>query len=292
MAGVKKRILITGAGGFVGKNLVEQLGLKYSILAPKRSELNLLDENQVRKYFEANKIDIVVHAAVVGGSRTEEYAENALNQNLRMFFNVIKQQERFKRMIFLGSGAEYDKSRPLIKIREIDFGDSIPIDEYGFAKFLCSKYIENTRKVVCLRIFGLFGKYEDYRFRFISNAICQNLRGKTITMNQNVVFDYVFIDDFVKIVDHFISHIPKERFYNIGSGHRIDLVTIANTINQVAKRKSKIVIKTKGLNKEYSCDNSRLRREIPHLRFRSYAKAIAQLHSWYSDYIKDTQNEN
>lgn len=286
---MKKHVLITGAGGFVGKNLVEQLGSKYSILAPKRSELDLLDENQVRKYFEANNIDVVIHAAVVGGSRTEEHEENALGQNLRMFFNVVKQQKRFKRMIFLGSGAEYDKSRPLVKVREIEFGDSIPKDEYGFAKFLCSKYIEKTRKVVCLRIFGLFGKYEDYRFRFISNAICQNLRGKPITMNQNVVFDYVFVDDFVKVVDHFIGHIPRDRFYNIGSGHRIDLVTIAKTINQVSKRKSKIVIKHKGLNNEYSCDNSRLRREIPGLRFRSHNKAIAELYSWYAEQVKGIQ---
>lgn len=55
-------------------------------------------------------------------------------------------------MIHFGSGAEYDKSKPIVKVKETDFGKVIPKDEYGFFKYICSKYIEKTDKIICLRI--------------------------------------------------------------------------------------------------------------------------------------------
>lgn len=276
-----KNVLITGANGFVGKNLSEQLNIKYSLLTPLRAELDLLDEEKVDSYFKNHKIDVVIHAAVVGGSRKEEQVDSALSQNLRMFFNIIKNKKYFKKMIFLGSGAEYDKSKPIIDVTENDFGKSIPNDEYGFFKYICSKYIETQENIVSLRIFGLFGKYEDYRYRFISNAICQNISKFPITINQNVFFDYVFIDDFVKIVDYFIDHKPKHNFYNIGTGKKIDLLTIANLINEVADKKSEIIVKNDGLNKEYSCNNQRLMDELGDFEFSNIKDSIKNLYYWY-----------
>lgn len=281
MGVVNKNVLITGANGFIGKNLCEQLKNKYNLLIPLRIELDLLDEEKVDKYFQDNKIDVVIHAAVVGGSRTEEHADLALSQNLRMFFNILKNKKYFKKMIYLGSGAEYDKTKPIVSIKEEEFGKTIPKDEYGFFKYICSRYIEEQDKIVSLRIFGMFGKYEDCRYRFISNAICQNLSGYPITINQNVFFDYVYVDDFVKIVDYFISHEVKYKFYNIGTGKKIDLVTIANLINEVADNKIKIVIKNKGLNNEYTCINQRLMSELDNFKFSEINKSIKSLYDWY-----------
>jgi len=281
-----KKILLTGANGFIGKNLREQLSKKHCLLAPSRKELDLLDEKHVDTYFSTNQIDTVIHCAVVGGSRKEEHVSSSLSDNLRIFFNLLKNKNKFKKMIHLGSGAEYDKSKPIIKVKEIDFGKTIPQDEYGFFKYLCSKYIEKEENIVCLRIFGLFGKYEDHRYRFISNAITNSLKGRPIIMNQNVFFDYAHIDDFVKIVDYFINHKSKYTFYNIGTGKSIDLFTIANKINLISEKISKIEIKNKGLNNEYSCNNKRLISELKKLKFRPFDQSLKELYDWYKNKLK------
>src|SRR3989344_3661828 len=255
----KKTIFITGAGGFIGRNLTEQFSKKYKLLTPGHRELDLLNEKAVDNFFKKNNIDVVINCAVIGGSRKEEHVDSSLSGNLRIFFNLLRNKDKFKKMIHLGSGAEYDKIKPIVKVKESDLGKTIPKDEYGFFKYICSKYIEKEKNIVCIRIFGLFGRYEDYRYRFISNALVNNISGLPITMNQNVFFDYVYIDDFVKIIDHFINHKVKHRFYNSGTGNKIDILTIAKKINLISAKKSKIIVKNKGLNNEYTCDSRRLK---------------------------------
>jgi len=276
-----KTIFITGANGFIGKNLSEQLGNKYKLLTPRRKELNLLNTKDVVTYFKRNKIDVVINCAAVGGSRIEEHVSSALSDNLRIFFNLLKNKDKYKKIIHLGSGAEYDKSKPIVKIKEIDFGKTIPQDEYGFFKYICSTYIEKEKNIVCLRIFGLFGKYEDFRYRFISNAITNNLKGLPITLNQNVFFDYMYIDDFIKIVDYFINHNVKQKFYNIGTGNKIDILTIAKKINKISDKQSKVMLKNKGLNSEYTCDNRRLINELKQFKFTSFDQSLEELYKWY-----------
>lgn len=281
----KKTIFITGARGFIGRNLTEQLGKKYNLLAPRHKELDLLDEKVVDNFFKKNKIDVVINCAVIGGSRKEEHVDSSLSGNLRIFFNLIRNKNRYKKMIHLGSGAEYDKTKPIVKVKETDLGKTIPKDEYGFFKYICTKYIEKEKNIICLRIFGLFGKYEDCRCRFISNAIVNNLKSQPITMNQNVFFDYTDINDFVRIVDYFINYKTKYKFYNIGTGHRIDILTIANKINKISNKKSKITIKNMGLNNEYTCDNSRLVNELKKFEFTDFDKSLVGLYNWYKNKI-------
>ncbi len=281
MGKIRKTIFITGAGGFIGKNLTEQLNKKYNLLTPRHKDLDLLEEKAVDNFFKKNKIDVVINCAVIGGSRKEEHVDSSLSDNLRIFFNLLKNKDKYKKMIHLGSGAEYDKSKPIINVKESDFDRTIPQDEYGFFKYICSKYIEKEKNIVCLRIFGLFGKFEDYRYRFISNAIVNNIKGLPITINQNVFFDYLYIDDFVKIVDYFISNNVKQKFYNIGTGKKIYILTIAKKINLISDKKSKIIIKSKGLNNEYSCDNQRLINELKKFKFASFDQSLRELYLWY-----------
>jgi GDP-L-fucose synthase len=279
----KMNIFLTGVNGFAGKNLKEYLEKKYTLFAPSRQELDLLNEEKVEKFFKTHKIDVVIHTALVGGSRKEEATESALNQNLRMFFNIVRNKDRFKKMIHCGSGAEYDKRFPIVKAKEEDFDKRVPIDEYGYGKYICSKYIENTENIVCLRIFALFGKGEDYRYRFISNAMCRNIFGLPITMNRDVNFDYIYINDFVRIVEHFINNRAKHKFYNVGTGKRVNLKKIADKINEIADNKSKIIVKKGGLNKEYSCNNKRLIGELKDFTFTGFNDYMAELYSWYKE---------
>ncbi len=277
----KLNVFITGANGFAGRSLKEYLEDSYNLLTPNRKELDLLNENQVDNFFKKNKIDIVINTALVGGSRIEEAKKDALAQNLRMFFNIIRNKNKFKKMIHCGSGAEYDKRFPIVKVREEDFDKKVPIDEYGYGKYICSKYIEQTENIVNLRIFALFGPGEDYRYRFISNAICRNIFNLPITMRQDVYFDYIYIKDFVRIVEYFIENDANYKFYNIGTGNRRNIKKIAEKINEITNKKSRIIIKKNGLNNEYTCNNSRLVKEIRDFKFTEFNTCIQELYLWY-----------
>ncbi len=281
----KKKILITGANGFAGRHIKECLGNKYALFTPSHKDLDLLNEKEVDIFFTTHKIDVVIHAAVVGGSRKEEAEESALGQNLRMFFNILRNKKRFKKMIHFGSGAEYDKRFPIVQVKEEDFDTRVPSDEYGYMKYICSKYIENIDDIICLRIFALFGKNEDYRYRFISNAMCRNIYSLPITIRQNVYFDYIYINDFIKIVEYFIEHKAKDKFYNIGTGKKINLLSIANKINIISDNKSKIIVGKRGLNKEYTCNNRRLVSEMKDFKFTEMDQAINALYIWYKQNI-------
>ena len=52
-----KNILLTGSGGFIGKNLKEYLSAKYNLFCPRSYELDLIDFKSVKDYFDNNDID-------------------------------------------------------------------------------------------------------------------------------------------------------------------------------------------------------------------------------------------
>lgn len=278
----RTKILLTGGSGFIGRNVLEILGEKYQFLAPTSKKLDLKNREAVTEYLEKNQPDIIIHAALAGEFKQakKERTGRILADNLEFFFNLLRPR-KFKKMIFFGSGAEYDKSRDLKKVKETSLGQSIPADEYSLYKYICSHYIEQTKNITCLTLFGVYGKYVDYRFKFISNAIVKNLFKQDIVINQNVVFDYLFIEDLISILDHFILNEPKFRNYNVTPNQSIDLVTICNIINEVSDFKSKIKVLKPGLNREYTGDNNRLKKEIPQLKFTSYKEGIRKLFKYY-----------
>ena len=111
-------------------------------------------------------------------------------------------------------------------------------DEHGFFRYVSAKYIETTSNVTELRIFSIFGKYEDYAIRFISNAICKTLFDLPITIKQNRLFDYLYVDDFVPILDFFIQNKPRYKAYNVTPDHAIELLTLAEKIRFDFRKRS------------------------------------------------------
>ena len=277
-------ILITGAGGFVGKTLTEYLKDKeYSVFATRHSELDLLDVDKVSKYLKDNDIKIIIHCANVGGKRDSQHTD-ILDNNIQMFTNLEKNMTKDMKMIFFGSGAEYAKTRDLVNVKESDFGKYTPKDEYGLSKYRISELISKSSKnIVSLRIFGLFGKYEDSDVRFISGAIIANLNKQPISINKNVVFSYLYEDDFCEIIEWFINNDCKEKFINIVPDEKIDLVSIASIINSVSDYKSEVIVLNEGLNNEYSGDNERLLKSIGDFSFIKYEESIKSMYNYFND---------
>jgi len=275
------RILITGASGFIGHNLAEYLGSHYDVVAPSSAELNLLDSSAVRSYLCNQRFDVVVHAATTRSNRRVSAPADMLDRNCRMFFNLARNAGLFGKMISFGSGAEYDRRNLLPRVKEDYFDTSVPADAYGFSKYICAKYIERSENILNLRLFGVFGKYEDYAVRFISNACCRVLKGLPIVIRQDVVFDYLYIEDLAKITSWFIEHQPCYKAYNVARGKGVALTELARIVAEVG-RYPQILVRQAGLAAEYTADNHLMLKEIGDYRFREFSDSIRELYSWYA----------
>ena len=278
-------ILITGSEGFVGKNLVEDLSelTSHTILAPTFLELDLSDIDVVDNYFKKNEINVVVHSATTLRNKTD-YPDDVCEKNLKMFFNILKVASKDTTIINFGSGSEYSRANWTKKMKETYFDKSVPMDGHSYAKYLISKYIdESTRdNLTTIRIFGIFGKYEDYRFKFISNAIAKNIKELPIVINQDVEYDYLYIKDFSKIIIELIK-LKKFKYsaYNVTPTNSISIVNVVNTINKISNTKSKIIVLNEGKGTDYSGDNSRLLEELQDFKFSSYEESISELYQHY-----------
>ncbi|MFK5893976.1 MAG: NAD(P)-dependent oxidoreductase [Pseudomonadota bacterium] len=280
---MKKKILILGSNGFIGHNLVDYFSSKHNVekhkvLSPKRQDLNLLDTAQVSAYMREHQPDVVIMSAV---------NINSLDENLIMYFNVERCSDYFGKMITIGSGAEYDMKNYKPQMSENYFGENIPSDTYGLSKFVVSNNIEHSNKnIINLRVFGIFGKYEDYSRRFISNNICNALLGNQVSLNKNMKFDFLYVNDFVRVVELFIENPSKHKNYNICTNKPIELLKIATIINALHGKNEKIIIKNSGINPEYSGDNSLFLSEFGDFKFTPFEESIAALYQWYKQQIK------
>lgn len=282
-----KTILITGGSGFIGRNLIEQLQPKFKVLAPRHKELELLDQNSVQAYFQENKIDVVIHSATAPAHRKIKGPKDIAYKNLRIFFNLARNSQRYSKMIFLGSGAEYGPQTDIADVKESDFDRIVPEDEHGFSKYICSKYIERVDNIVNLRLFGIFGKYEDYQIRFISNAICKAIFDLPITLNQNRKFSYLFIDDLGPIIEYFIENKSRHNIYNVIPREKHELLRLAEEVKRVSGKNLEIKVKNMGIGREYTGNNERLKNEVEDLKITPLKKAIEKLYGWYQEHRGD-----
>ena len=278
---MKQRLLITGGTGFIGRNLIETLSDKYAILSPNHKELDLTDSAEVYQYIKLHPIDVVIHCSNIGGTKKAVQLPDIAEINLRMFINVLRCKKYYKKMIYFGSGAEYDKSRDLKNVKEEEFGMFVPVDSYGFYKYVCSMLTEKEKNVINLRLFGVYGKYEDFENRFISYAICRTLLHKPVIIQKNVMFDYLYIRDLIQIVDYFIQHNAHYSSYNVGHGIPMDLAGIAHQVLKLSPHTVPIRITGKGLNKEYGCDITRLKKEIKNIRYTDFNASLEELREYY-----------
>jgi UDP-glucose 4-epimerase len=279
------KILLTGKSSFIGKSLYEYLsGFKneYTIYAPLHSELDLTNEDKVGTVLKKEKFDIIIHAAMYN-KNFDSY--NMLSESLRIFYNLEKYSDFYGKMYYFGSGAEFDKTIDINSVVEEEFGKSIPKNYYGFAKYIMAKQADKSSNIYNLRLFAVYGKYEDWKTKFISNAIGRTIFDMPITISQNAVFDYMFIDDLCKIVRQFISITPRYHQYNICSGKKIELYSLAQKVLNTSGKKLDIVVAKNGLKPEYTASNNRMNREIK-CYLTDIDTGINLLYDWYKQNIQ------
>lgn len=274
-----KRVLITGAGGFVGRNLKESLSGRYLIFAPPHRELELLDSEKVEKYISEHQIDVVIHAAIhvpmFHGKEREFY------NDMQMFLNLEKVSCRLEKLIYFGSGAEFDKRFDIRMAAEDVIGKTIPVSEYGMAKYVMNKIARRSDNIYNLRLFGIFGKYELWNMKFLSNLCYKAVFGLPLTVRKECWFDFLSIEDLPGIVSWFLEHTPQFHDYNVCHGREYRLTELAELVRKVSGKDLPITLLSNERNLDYSADTSRLRREIKDLRITPMEQALTQLYNYY-----------
>lgn len=269
----KLNVLISGGSGFIGKSLTENLKNDFKVYSPKHKELDFLNSSSVTNYLINNNIDIVIHCAI-------EEGPNLLQNSILMFSNIIRNADNLKRIIFFGSGAEYSKNRNLNKIKEREIGKFIPTHELGLSKLICTEMAKNRKNIINLRPFGIYGKYENYIQAFISNSIAKSLLGLPITIYQDVVFDYLYIEDLFPVVRHLLKHKNYDFDYNITPDNSITLTNILAIINEISKYPINTKIIKPGMNFSYTGDNHKIKKLIKDLKFTSYEKGVKEIYEY------------
>ncbi len=279
-----KKLLLTGGTGFIGRNILPALREKYDVSAPTRAELNLSDETAVRSFLENGRFDFVFHCANPNPAKNNLDAPDRLGlDSLRAYFSLRRCSDLFGRMFYLGSGAEYDKRFDIVFVKEEQIEARLPADDYGFAKYVINQDTRHSENIYNLRIFGCYGP-TDAKTKFIRDAIDCCLENRPITIRQNCMFDYMYVEDLAHI-SHRLMEKEGLAFhdYNVCSGKRISLLEIAEIVKKQMNNPYPIKIAKDGWNKEYTGDNSRLLKEISDFRFTTIEEGIARQIKWQKE---------
>jgi GDP-L-fucose synthase len=270
-----KRILLTGAGltGFVGRNLFEDLRGKYLLFTPSSRELDLRDYEKTAAYVDHHGIEAIVHAA--------SQSKDVFQADLRMYFNLEKVSRNLDRMVYFGSGAEFDKRDHITMAREEDFGRRIPTDDYGFAKYIMTAHARGSANIYNLRLFGVFGKYEDWTAKFISNLCCKAVYGLLLSIRRECLFDFIYVQDIAKVVEWFLENKPTYHDYNLVYGNPVKLTELAKSVIRTSGRNHETVVLNEGMGLDYTAGNERLRGELPWFVPTPLDDAIETLYQYY-----------
>ena len=278
-----ERFFIAGSRGMVGQAIVKALrksgyGEKeYGgiLLTPSRKELNLLNREEVEKWFKINKPTIVVLAAAkVGGifandSKPTEF----LLENLKIQLNVIELAWKYgvKRLLFLGSSCIYPKfAEQPIKEESLLSGLLEPTNQwYAIAKITGIKLCEALRKqnkfdAISLMPTNLYGPGDNYHpenshvmaslIRKFYLASKNSLPSVTCWGTGTPLREFMHVDDLAKASIFALErwnpdseNAPLDKygkpllFLNVGTGKDISIKDLAEKIAEITNFKGQIL---------------------------------------------------
>jgi nucleoside-diphosphate-sugar epimerase len=188
------KILITGGNGYIGKSLYSYLYSKYDVTIVGRQDFDLTNWKKTNKWFKGKQFDVVIHTAVVGGHRGKQEDSSILDQNLKMYYNLLDVNHRYTKFISFGSGAESYLNTP-----------------YGLSKFIINQSIKDKPNFYNIRIFGVFDENE-LDTRFIKANIKRYINKEALQIFEDKMMDFIYMKDLITIVEHYLNNddLPKE----------------------------------------------------------------------------------
>ena len=254
-------ILITGGNGFLAKEMNDYFSnseKEYNIILTDRKSMDVTNYEDVKRMFETNKIDIVIHTAVQGGKRgAYENIDHFMN-NFAMFQNLIKFRDQFKFMFNFGSGAEFDRRFDINNKIEINIWDQSPRDLYGLAKNLITRKIyELDSNVFNLRLFGCFGIHEESQ-RLFRTCYDKFSKGINAIITQDKYMDYFYAQDVGRVIENIVTNyndydIPRD--INLSYSKKYKLSDYAGMIKDLTKNTEDVIIESENMANAYTGDS-------------------------------------
>ncbi len=237
----KKRVyLITGGAGFIGSCLLRRLindNAKTHIIVRKETNLwrikNLLyrstchtsdlsDVKEIKRIVDKVKPTVIYHLATHGAYSYQDDPDKIIQTNILGTWNLLRATNHieYELLVNTGSSSEYGfKQRPM---KETDLLE--PASYYAATK--CSQTLlcfhaarEEKKPIVTLRLFSVYGPYEEPR-RFIPTLMrALYLKEKMNLVSPDIVRDWVYVDDVVNSY-LLINRLKKYggEIFNIGTG--------------------------------------------------------------------------
>jgi UDP-glucuronate 4-epimerase len=229
----KMKVLVTGAGGFIGfhlcnalaENKIDTFGLdnfnKYydvnlkknriKILKKKNyfkfSNIDILKKNKLFAFIKKNKITTIVHLAAQAGVRYSLTNPKAyIDNNINGFFNILESCKKFKikKLLFASSSSVYGLNEKL-PYKEDRIADH-PIQLYAATKrsneLMAHAYSHLYNiDAIGLRLFTVYGPWgrpDMSLFKFTRNIL--NSNPVELYNHGNHSRDFTYIDDAIKIL--------------------------------------------------------------------------------------------
>ena len=249
-----KRVILTGATGFVGANLAQRLlkeGHEVHLLLRKgysrwridsiQDEVNnihivdLSDVEALGSCVASIRPDWVFHLAAYGAYSSQTNFSEMLRTNLMGLINLVNAclQIGFEAFINTGSSSEYGikDHAPL----EIELPE--PNSDYAFTKLAGTTYcrfIAQSKNVniQTLRLYSVYGPFEEPS-RLLPRLILYGLKGKYPPLvNPEIGRDFVYIVDVCRAYELAARSQDKERgaIYNVGTGRQSTIGSVVQIV--------------------------------------------------------------
>lgn len=249
-----KKVLITGATGFIGRHITEELLKRgYEVYAVSMNplpetknlvqfNLNLFDEAEIEKFLEENKFENLIHIAWYLGPKFMQAEENLdwVSSSLKLLKSFVKYGG--KKVMFTGTMTEYDYSYGYLQEELTPLNNS---SMYGKSKAalyeLASTYAkQNGLDFKWPRIFNVYGPYER-QTRLMPSVICSALKGEDVKLSHcKKIQDYLHVYDVASAIAT-VFESDYQGAINICSGTPVKLKDIVNKIAELLDYKGNLL---------------------------------------------------
>ena len=250
------KIYVAGHSGMVGSAILQNLRSKgfTNIVTRTSSELNLIDQQAVARFFETEKPEFVfLAAAKVGGI----LANNTLRadfiyENIMIQTNVIHHsyKNKVEKLLFLGSSCIYPKLAPQpFREEYLLTGPLEPTNEpYAIAKIagikMCDAYRDqygcNFISVMPTNLYGLNDNYDLQNSHVLAALLRKFHEAKingqaevTVWGTGNPLREFLHATDMADACVFVMQNYNEKGFVNIGSGQEIAIKDLASMIKEI-----------------------------------------------------------